>query len=55
MGKTNSEGFQYLKEKCPNISVAKLKEGILIGPQIRELIKDNDFVRRLNTAEQEAW
>ncbi|KAL4125789.1 hypothetical protein QTP88_010029 [Uroleucon formosanum] len=55
MGKTNSEGFQYLKEKFPKVSAAKLKEGILIGPQIRELIKDNNFVRCLNTAEQEAW
>jgi len=55
MGKTNSEGFQYLKEKFPKVSAAKLKEGIFIGPQIRELIKDYNFVRRLNTAEQEAW
>ncbi|KAL4131092.1 hypothetical protein QTP88_008441 [Uroleucon formosanum] len=55
MGKTNSEGFQYLKEKFSKVSAAKLKEGILIGPQIRELIKDNNFVRCLNTAEQEAW
>ncbi|KAL4101305.1 hypothetical protein QTP88_021325 [Uroleucon formosanum] len=55
MCKTNSEGFRYLKEKFPNVSAAKLKEGILIGPQIRELIKDNNFVCHLNTAEQEAW
>ncbi|KAL4120542.1 hypothetical protein QTP88_013214 [Uroleucon formosanum] len=47
MGKTNSEGFQYLKEKFPKVSAAKLKGGILIGPQIRELIKDNNFVCRL--------
>lgn len=32
-----------------------MKEDIFIGPQIRELIKDNDFVRHLNKAEQEAW
>lgn len=47
MGKTNSEGFQYLKEKYPKISTAKLKEGIFVGPYIRELIKDNDFMRHL--------
>lgn len=55
MSKINSEGFQYLKKKCPKIITAKLKEGQFIGPQIRELIKDNDFVRRLNITEQETW
>jgi len=44
MGKTNSNGFQYLKEICTKIKAAKLKESTFIGPQIRELIKDNDFV-----------
>jgi len=55
MGKTNSKGFEYLKEKFPKISAAKLKEDIFIEPKIRELIKDNDFVCRLNTARQEVW
>ncbi|KAF0754421.1 FLYWCH-type zinc finger-containing protein 1 [Aphis craccivora] len=44
MGKTNSNGFQYLKEICTKIKAAKLKESTFIGPQIRELIKDNDFI-----------
>jgi len=26
MGKTNSKGFQYVKEKCPKIKAAKLKK-----------------------------
>ncbi|GFG35895.1 hypothetical protein Cfor_05254 [Coptotermes formosanus] len=34
MAKTNSRGFQYLTKKLPNISTAKLKEGIFMGPQI---------------------
>ena len=32
--------FTYLWEKSPRLSEAKLKEGIFIGPQIRDLIKD---------------
>ena len=32
--------FTYLREKSPRLSEAKLKEGIFIGPQIRNLIKD---------------
>jgi len=30
--------FTYLREKFPRLSEAKLKEGIFIGPQIRDLI-----------------
>jgi hypothetical protein len=31
-------GFEYVRNKFPNVSDAKIKEGIFIGPQIRELI-----------------
>jgi hypothetical protein len=37
--------FTYLQEKFPRLSEAKLKEGIFIGPQIRDLIKDEYFDR----------
>ena len=33
----------YLREKFPRLSKAKLKDGIFIGPQIRDLIKDEYF------------
>jgi len=33
----------YLWEKFPRLSEAKLKEGIFIGPQIRDIIKDEYF------------
>jgi hypothetical protein len=35
--------FTYLREKFPRLSEATLKEGIFIGPQIRDLIKDEYF------------
>ena len=35
--------FAYLREKFPRLSEAKLKVGIFIGPQIREIIKDEYF------------
>jgi hypothetical protein len=37
------QGFLYLQRKFPRISNAKIKEGIFVGPQIRELMKDQDF------------
>jgi len=35
--------FTYLQEKFPRLSEAKFKEDIFIGPQIRDLIKDEYF------------
>jgi len=43
MEKKIGRGFQYMCNKFPNVSDAKIKEGIFIGPQIRELIQDKQF------------
>ncbi|XP_066463509.1 uncharacterized protein [Eleutherodactylus coqui] len=55
MGKPESAGFQFLVEKFPKISAAKLKEGIFVGPQIREVMKDDRFEQSLNPDEKDAW
>jgi hypothetical protein len=47
MAKTNSKGFQYLSKKFLNISTAKLKEGIFVGPQIYEILEDDAFLETL--------
>jgi len=39
MDKTG-RGFECVRNKFPNVSGAKIKEGILIGSQIRELMQD---------------
>ena len=39
----------------PGLSAAKLKEGIFVGPQIREVLKDTDFEEHLNLKELRAW
>ena len=39
MDKTGS-GFEYVRNKFPNVSVAKIKGSIFMGPQIRELMQD---------------
>jgi len=48
-------GFEYLRNNFPNVSDAKIKVGILIGPQIRELIQDKQFNEDLNETERNAW
>jgi len=47
--------FTYLRGTFPRLSGAKLKEGIFIGPQIRDLIKDEYFDKLLQGDEKEAW
>ena len=54
MDKTNC-GFKYVRKKFPNVSDAKIKEGVYIGPQIRELMQDKQFDEDLNTTERNAW
>jgi len=54
MDKTG-RGFEYLRNKFPNVSEVKIKEGIFIGPQIRELMRDKQFDEDLNETERSAW
>ena len=49
------DGFKYLQAKFPRISEAKIKEGIFVGPQIREVLNDDEFADNLNVKELRAW
>ncbi|GBL75908.1 hypothetical protein AVEN_234247-1 [Araneus ventricosus] len=48
-------GFQYLRLKFPKMSEAKIKEGIFVEPQIRQLMRDLLFESKLTKKEAEAW
>ena len=39
----------------PAFRIAKIKEGIFVGPQIREIFKDQNFDSILQGIEKEAW
>jgi len=54
MDKTG-RGYEYVRNKFSNASDAKIKEGISLGPQIRELIQDKQFDEDLNETERNAW
>jgi len=54
MDKTG-HGFEYVRNKFPNVSDEKIKEGIFIGAQIRELKQDKQFDEDLNETERNAW
>ena len=41
--KDNSNAFAQLKTIFPNLSDAKLTEGVFVGPQIKNLLNDSKF------------
>ena len=49
----NGAAFQHLSV-FPGLSAAKLKEGIFVRSQIREVLKDTDFEEVLNLKETES-
>jgi hypothetical protein len=49
------KGFAYLKQKFPQVSDAKIKEGIFVGPQTRALFGDSVFTEKLNKFKNRAW
>ena len=46
--------FQYLVEKFPRLSEAKIKEGVFVGPQIRRLFRDDMFNNLLQDDEKKS-
>ena len=50
-----SGGFAYIRQKFPKIDEAKTEEGIFFGPQIIQLLVDQDFSTKLNSIERSAW
>ena len=51
----NGAAFHHLSTVFLGLSAAKLKEGIFVGLQIREVLKDTDFEELLNLKELRAW
>jgi hypothetical protein len=47
MDKTG-RGFEFMRNKFPSVSDAKIKVGIFVGPQITELMQDKQFDEDLN-------
>jgi len=44
--------FEYVRNRFPNVSDAKIKEEVFIRPQIRELMQDVQFDEGLNETER---
>ena len=55
MAKHRSNDFEFLCKNFPNLNQDKLKEGIFVVPQIREVFEDPEFEKALNTLKLRAW
>ena len=49
----DSEEYKYLMDKFPRESEDKIKKGIFVGPQLKELFHDPVF--KLTNIEKTAW
>lgn len=52
---TDGECFQYIVSTFPALSIEKTKAGVFDGPQIRTLVRDQEFVKKMTDKEKEAW
>jgi hypothetical protein len=50
-----SEGFAYLRQKFSKISKTKMKEGIFVVSQIKQLFEDQDFSTESNSTDLRTW
>jgi len=50
-----SKAFQYICLMFPNLSKAKLKVGIFVGPQIRKMLSSKELEESMSDLEKNAW
>ena len=48
-------GFSVSSVNFPKLLEAKVKAGVFIGPQIKKILKSDEFIEMLNKTEKEAW
>ena len=52
---SDGECFQYIVSAFPALSIEKIKAGVFDGPQIRALVRDEEFVKKMIDKEKAAW
>ena len=52
---TDGECFRHLSRFSLLYHSEKIKAGVFDGPQIRTLVHDQDFVRKMNDKERRVW
>ena len=47
--------FKYLQNLFPKLTEVKVKGDICIGPQIKLILKSDEFLETLSAVEKDAW
>ena len=47
--------FKYLQNLFAKLSEAKVKGGVFIGPQVKFILKSDEFLETLSAVEKDAW
>jgi hypothetical protein len=47
--------FKYIYKNLSDLSEAKQEEGVFVGPDIRKLMFDKDFLLTMTEVKREAW
>ncbi|GBO43050.1 hypothetical protein AVEN_143492-1 [Araneus ventricosus] len=51
----DGECFNYFCHQFPGLFEAKLKEGVFVRPDIRKMMKDENFETKMETNERKVW
>ena len=52
---TDGECFQHIFSVFPGLSFEKIKAGVFDRPQIRALVRYQEFARKMNDKERTVW
>ena len=52
---SDGECFQHIVSAFPKLLFDKIKASVFDGPQIRTLLRDEEFVNKINDKERAAW
>jgi hypothetical protein len=47
--------FKFIQNFFPQLSEAKVKAGVFVGPQIKKIMESNEFPKKLTKVQKEAW
>lgn len=47
--------YKYITSSFPKLTKAKISEGVFVGPDIRKLMNDKNFIKKMNAKEKDAW
>jgi DNA-binding Lrp family transcriptional regulator len=50
-----SRAFKHIQELFPKLSEAKVKAGVFVGPQVKQLINYESFPEKLSKVKRAAW